>query len=331
MNRFDVLLNDFMICKICDHAGDPKTFQVREMMLGYREEFTYFQCGHCGCLQIAKIPNDMSKYYPAEYYSFTYSPAEILKNPLRKILKKRRDRYAVFSKGLVGKYLCARHPSESLRMLSNVQNLTRHTKILDVGCGSGAMLYALQEIGFIHLLGVDPFIAADIDYDNGLHILKKEIHELTGEWDVIVFHHVFEHLAAPRRVLQTVAQLLSLNGVCLIRTPTVSSYAWAHYGVNWVQLDAPRHFFVHSTGSLEKLAQQAGLNLTKTVYDATAFQFWGSEQYLRDIPLFAEQSYAVNRRRSIFSKAELAAFNRQATVYNRENRGDSATFCLQKN
>lgn len=320
-----------MTCKICEHAGDHKTFQVREMMLGYREEFTYFQCGHCGCLQIAKIPNDMSNYYPAQYYSFTHLPAEILKNPLRKILKKRRDRYAVFSKGWIGKYLYTRHPNENLRMLSNVKNLTRQTKILDVGCGSGAMLYALQKIGFINLLGVDPFITADIKYDNGLHILKKEIHEITDEWDVIVFHHVFEHLAEPRRVLQTVSRLLSINGACLIRIPTVSSYAWEHYGVNWVQLDAPRHFFIHSTASLGKLAQQAGLILTKTVYDATAFQFWGSEQYLCDIPLFAEQSYAVNPGRAIFSKAELAAFNRQAAIYNRENRGDSATFCLQKN
>jgi hypothetical protein len=39
------------------------------MMHGRREEFTYFQCLHCGCLQISEIPEDMSPYYPNNYYS----------------------------------------------------------------------------------------------------------------------------------------------------------------------------------------------------------------------------------------------------------------------
>lgn len=320
-----------MLCKICGNAHNNKAFEVREMMFGYREWFTYFQCSLCACLQITQVPADMAKYYPRTYYSFSRAPIEHFKNPIRKKIKKLRDQYAIFDKSFLGRYFYRRRPSEHLRMLSGVAKLRPQSKILDVGCGSGSLLYALRENGFTHLLGIDPFIEKDIEYENGLRILKQDLHAVTGEWDIVIFHHVFEHLAAPLNILQSVARLLSKEGMCLIRTPTVTSYAWEHYGVNWVQLDAPRHYFIHSTASLEKLAQQAGFALTKRVCDSTSFQFWGSEQYLRDIPLYSEQSYAVNPKRTIFSKTELAAFDRQATIYNRENRGDSATFYLQKN
>ena len=41
------------------------------MMFGLREEFGYFQCSSCNCLQIDEFPKDISKYYSTEnYYSF---------------------------------------------------------------------------------------------------------------------------------------------------------------------------------------------------------------------------------------------------------------------
>lgn len=42
-----------------------------EMMFGFGEEFAYFECSKCGCLQISEIPVDISKYYPSDYYSFS--------------------------------------------------------------------------------------------------------------------------------------------------------------------------------------------------------------------------------------------------------------------
>jgi hypothetical protein len=96
-----------------------------------------------------------------------------------------------------------------------------------------------------NVLGIDPFLAEDIRYHNGLQILKKAIAELANEWDLIMFHHAFEHVPDPFETLQAASRLLSRHGVCLMRTPRVSSQAWERYGVNWVQIDAPRHFFIH--------------------------------------------------------------------------------------
>src|SRR5919198_5479412 len=66
-----------MNCQICGNHANNIDYKVKEMMLGLREEFTYFLCGKCRCLQIRDLPENMKKYYISErYYSFL---------PLRKL------------------------------------------------------------------------------------------------------------------------------------------------------------------------------------------------------------------------------------------------------
>jgi SAM-dependent methyltransferase len=271
----------------------------------------------------------MSKYYPLNYSSFSQTlPIQPI-NPIIKLLKKNRDNYALFQKGIIGKLLCAIFPFENLHRLSRVK-ISKKSHILDVGCGNGGFLYVLREIGFKHLLGIDLYINKDIKYKNGLRILKKEIRNVDGKWDLIIFDHSFEHISDPFETLQTASSLLSKHGSCIIRTPTVSSYAWKHYKENWVQLDAPRHFFLHSIESIEFLAKKTGLRLEKIVYDSTYFQFCGSEQYIKNIPLLHKRSYKMNHKNSIFSNKEIRSFKRCATKLNLENNGDQAIFYLRK-
>ena len=60
-------------CKICNNTQGHQLVFAREMMFGFRDEFLYFKCPVCGCLQIADIPKNLSKYYPENYYSFQQS------------------------------------------------------------------------------------------------------------------------------------------------------------------------------------------------------------------------------------------------------------------
>jgi SAM-dependent methyltransferase len=203
-------------------------------------------------------------------------------------------------------------------------------RILDVGCGTGSLLFALADLGFSRLLGIDPFISADIEHESRGRILKETIHDVEGEFDVIMFHHAFEHLPDPGPTLNAVYRLLAPGGRCVIRIPTVSSYAWEHYGANWVALDAPRHFFLHSVESMNLLAKNSGLELNDVVYDSAGFQFWGSEQYAHDIPIFDTRSHRQSPKNSMFSKGEIAAFEKRAAQLNEVNRGDSAAFYLRK-
>jgi len=314
-----------MKCRICGNQAGNDRYTAREMMLGLRDTFQYFQCGECGCLQISEIPDDIHKYYPEEYHSFeSISKANFLKNYLRK----KRNRYAVFEDSLIGEYLYKRNPEPAIRSLGSL-NITREAKILDVGCGSGKLLHSLKELGFENLLGIDPFNDDDI-HESNLNILKKTIHDVRGEWDLIMMHHSFEHMPDPLEVLNSISELLHASGQCLVRIPVVESYAWENFKENWVQLDAPRHYYLHSPDSLKLLAEKAGLTIEQAIYDSTAFQFWGSIQYENDIPLNDQRSYINNPDDSLFSKNDIENFNQQAEILNSAGKGDQAVFILEK-
>jgi len=316
-----------MKCKICGNTKENQKYEPIEMMFGYKDAFRYFQCSNCECLQIEDIPENMSKYYPDNYYS--YQTTHFSKNKIKKFLIGLRDRYALFGSGFIGGLLYSKYPNEQLRNLSII-GVKSDTRILDVGCGAGALLYSLRELGISNLLGVDPFNAKDIEHENGLKIQKKWIHAVDGKWDIVMFHHSFEHVPDPAETLETVARLLTPDGCCVIRIPITSSYAWEHYGVNWVQLDAPRHFYLHAVKSMKILADHVGLDLWKVIYDSTSFQFWGSEQYAKDIPLQDRRSYSVNPKTSIFTKDEISTFIKRAKELNETKQGDQAVFYLRK-
>ena len=97
---------------------------------------------------------------------------------------------------------------------------------------------------------------------------------------------------------------------------------WEHYRENWVQLDAPRHLFLHTRASLQLLAEQTGLNIGKWVCDSTDFQYLGSELYRKGVPLNGANL------ESYFTKAERKAFVAKSKVANARQRGDQATIIL---
>jgi SAM-dependent methyltransferase len=209
-------------------------------------------------------------------------------------------------------------------------DVSTRSRILDVGCGSGRFLLTLSGAGFRNLQGVDRYVERDIEYPGGLRILKGSLDDCQGEWDIIMFHHSFEHLPHPLETLKTATGLLAPNGTIVVRIPVVSSYAWERYGVTWVQLDAPRHFFLHSRKSMWRLAEAAGLSVDRVVDDSTEFQFLGSELYVRDIPLRSEGTLGLDAKGSIFSLEEVQAFRRLAAELNVKGRGDQAAFYLKK-
>lgn len=74
-------------CKICGVEANNKVYYVKEMFFGTKEEFAYFECGQCQCVQIAAIPDNLGDYYGKEYYSF--SPPEIPEVVAEKIIETR--------------------------------------------------------------------------------------------------------------------------------------------------------------------------------------------------------------------------------------------------
>jgi len=271
------------------------------MMLGLRDRFEYFECRECGCVQIAAPPADLSKYYPPDYYSFSNQESASRTGGLKEYVRRQRDRYALLGRGWIGAIADRFYPRPAFRSLSRVPGLTRDRAILDVGCGSGALVRSLHDLGFSRALGIDPFIRADLSYPNGARVLKQELDSVPGTWDLIMFHDSFEHMPAPVRVMTRVAEL-----------------------------DAPRHLFLQSRESLRRLAEQSGFRIREIRGDPDPFQFWASEQYLRDIPLSSDRSWHTHPKQSIFAPAQIAEFRRRAAALDSEGRGSRLAAYLRR-
>ena len=316
-------------CKICNNTHGNVTYIAREMMFGYRDQFEYFECSKCGCLQIVEVPSNLEKYYPKNYSSFSENSVK-KSNFINLYIKRQRTKYFLHSKGILRKCLIKIGGPPNLPLWLKAAKPELNFEILDVGSGSGDLLLGLRDRGFSKLTGIDPFIKEDIFYKNGVRIYKKKLCELTQQFDFIMLHHSFEHVPDPLSILIDLFQKTKPDGLVLIRIPLVSSFAWRTYKTNWVQLDAPRHLFLHSVRSIELLTSKCGFIIENIDYDSKGFQFWGSEQYLRDIPLNDERSYNINPKRSIFSDCDIKVFEKKAEELNNSQNGDQACFYLRK-
>ena len=189
-------------------------------------------------------------------------------------------------------------------------------------------LYPLYESGFRNISGCDPFIDADITHQNGLNIFKNDLSKQIGEQDVICFNHSFEHIGNPLETLAKTNELLPKGGYCIIRIPTSSSFAWKHYGVNWFQLDAPRHFFLHSIESIQYLADQTDFVLEDYSFDSTHHQFTISERYKQDKTIH-ERVYQTTLGK-LFHVFQKMIFSIKSKKLNKQKNGDQAIFYLRK-
>jgi SAM-dependent methyltransferase len=298
---------------------------AREMMFGYRDEFDYMECASCGCVQNASVPSDLGKYYGEGYYSLVSHRQK--RNAAYNAMKAMRTRAYLGGTGLLGRALLRWFGPPGLPGWVRKTGVRQGGAILEVGCGSGALLLAMRSEGFTDLTGADPYIKEEIDYGNGLKILKADVTALQGPYELIVLEHSFEHMPDPHKVIQVLRSLLSPDGILVISIP-LAMYAWQKYGVNWIQLDAPRHLYLHTERSFRIVAKH--LTLLDIEYDSNAVQFWGSEQYSKDIPLLDERSYRVNPAKSLFSAEAIEAFEAQAAELNEKKIGDQAIFYLRR-
>lgn len=304
-----------MTCGICSNETGNRVHHAREMMYGTREAFDYLECDSCGCVQLADQPADMGPYYPSDYYSYTVLDAESQKVSDRVLRRLRAE-------------LALRTPLSRLKQFPMTPHLRwldgfayPSSRMIDVGSGSGHNLLALRREGFRKLEGFDPYLPAGTEPAD-LPIRRTLPDGVDGLFDVAMMHHAFEHVADPISTLRMLSKLIRPNGSILLRIPLADSYAWREYGVDWVQLDAPRHFWLHTECSLEKLVRRAGLHLVGKFRDSTGFGLWGSELYRRNISL--------GNGAEVFTRNELSKFEHKAQMLNIEGAGDQGGFWLRK-
>jgi SAM-dependent methyltransferase len=139
----------------------------------------------------------------------------------------------------------------------------RHGSVLDIGCGDGDFLLAMQRRGWI-ATGME--LAAekrDRVRNRGVRAIGPE------EWpslqseslDVVTLWHALEHLHRPLDALQHVRRLLKPGGICVIAVPNAGSPQARRDGSMWFGYDVPRHLWHFTPETLARLLSQTGFSV----------------------------------------------------------------------
>ena len=157
-------MSGLSLCNVCQFPL-TQSYTFREMMFGTRDEFKYFECTNCGCLQIASVPQEIEKYYPSYYYSFNSAPP---------FLKRKRTGILSLLDNFFIKKRERRLQRTALGYLLPI-NIKPSNTILDVGCGKGELICQLFNMGFENVTGIDKFLPLETNYDFGVRVRKKDL------------------------------------------------------------------------------------------------------------------------------------------------------------
>ncbi|HEY9610892.1 class I SAM-dependent methyltransferase [Allocoleopsis sp.] len=221
------------------------------------DTFTFYHCLECDALFIHPVPRErLLEIYPSNYYSFTPTKKSLVhqvKNWLDgKIYRK------IF-KNLTGNNL----------------------KVLDVGGGEGWELTLIKEIDervtFTQVVDIDTG-AAELARKNGHQYFCGRIEDFgtADKFDLILLLNLIEHVENPYEVLKKIYNLLSQQGVILVKTPNYESWdAKIFRHLNWGGYHCPRHWVLFTKNSFEQVAERAGLKIQQAIYTQGA-PFWAS-------------------------------------------------------
>ncbi len=322
-------------CPACADTDDGERLTLDEMMFGLGESFEYVVCPTCASLRIAAFPDDVADYYSTKYYSFDIDPEDVLGRPGVRQAVTAVGRSILMGRGVVGDAFDRLSDARVRALVSKYRSVTvaglskgLETRVLDVGTGAGVLPYLLVLAGLRDVVGTDPFAERDRTFDNGARLLKRDLADVEGQFDLVMLHHSLEHVPDPLDTLRQVRKLVAPDGRVLVRIPTVSSQAYDDYGRHWFQLDPPRHFTLFSRDGMSRIASEAGFDVLKVVDDSTAVQFWASAQNQLGIPFASAQSRLVDPKRSPFSNRQVRTWEREAGGLNARGRGDQAAWVL---
>ena len=142
-------------------------------------------------------------------------------------------------------------------------------RLMDVGCSSGALVYAAQSVG-VKAEGVEPSlnpVKTAIAYGLKVHQGFLEDLKLAAEsYDVITLFEVVEHLKDPLQLFKECHRILSSGGIVIVKTGNTDSLTARMMRNRWEYLDMTLHgghisFF--NPYSLELLAHRCGFKVDR--------------------------------------------------------------------
>ena len=135
-------------------------------------------------------------------------------------------------------------------------------RILDVGCGMGDLLSAVNEKWEKFGLEVSEFAAAEASKYGDIYVgsLKDSPYD-NESFDLVVMHHIIEHLEEPEDDLIKIRKILKHDGKLIVATPDFDGAMARRYGDNYRLLNDKGHVSLFSRISLRQFLEDFGFEI----------------------------------------------------------------------
>ncbi|MGH9890573.1 MAG: SIS domain-containing protein [bacterium] len=157
-----------------------------------------------------------------------------------------------------------------------------HGRILDVGCGLGFLLSALAPEWDKHGVEVSGFAAKHAREWAKVHTGTLADARYPDEhFDVVVMHHVIEHLEDPIGALLEAYRILRRGGVLLLGTPDFESACARRFGEKYRLLHDPTHVSLFSNESMHRCLRDHGFVIDRVEYPFFDTRHFSKENLMR--------------------------------------------------
>lgn len=248
-------------CPVCKKNNFDFFIKAKDHTVS-NEVFDICICKNCQFKFTQNVPSEeeIGKYYASEDY---ISHSDTQEGFINKLYHFARSYMLNSKKTLVNNCLPRSADSQNGK------------KLLDIGCGTGYFLNAMQEDKW-DVVGIEPDDGARkicIDkFKLPVHS-NEHLFELPKlSMNVISMWHVLEHIHRLDDYLAQIHSLLKSDGRFIVAVPNCDSHDANKYNEVWAAWDVPRHLYHFTPPTMELLMKNNGFNLvTKHLMPFDAF------------------------------------------------------------
>ena len=155
-------------------------------------------------------------------------------------------------------------------------------RVLDVGCGVGWLLSALGDNWEKHGIEIsryaverarkfaEVFLGALLEYPRA-----------GTAFDLVVMHHVIEHMEDPSANISRIRDLLKPGAKLVLGTPDFDSGCARRFGTNYRLLYDPTHVSLFSSDSMHRFLRDHGFKIRRVEYPYFGTRHFTEENMLR--------------------------------------------------
>lgn len=233
---------EVVTCLLCGETRSSTRVRGTDRMCNVPGEFTLVECAGCGFLYLSPRPdaNEIHRYYPDSYPCHTMSVGEDAPPFARSLAEYEMNK----------------------RCEAVIGAATDGCELLDVGCGVGDFLGAMQARGW-HARGVepDPHAVEQARLRHGVDVIEGYLDATPygpASFDAITLWEVLEHVPQPVDTLRSAFELLKPGGVVVLSLPNRTALQAKLFRSYWIGYDFPRHFSVFAPADMRRAFDLAG-------------------------------------------------------------------------